>query len=66
MHSRGTNLHSQALSESLYQLGATVFIITYIIVEAGLVNVLRCASQERERDEINDQRVNPQLGRLPD
>lgn len=30
-----------------------MFIITYIIVEAGLVIVLRCASQERERDEIN-------------
>jgi len=31
-----------------------VFIITYIIVEAGQVILLRSASQEREMDEIND------------
>lgn len=49
MQSQGSILHSQALSESLYQLRATVFIITYIIVEAGLVIVLRSASQEREK-----------------
>lgn len=66
IYSQGTNLHSQVLSESLYQLGVTVFIITYIIVEPGLVIVLRCASQERGRDEINDQRVRPQLDRLLD
>lgn len=43
-----------------------MFIITYIIVEAGLVIVLRCSSQEREKDEINDQGVKPQLDRLLD
>ena len=43
-----------------------MFIITYIIVEAALVIVLRCASQERGTDEINNQGVNPQLDRLLD
>lgn len=43
-----------------------MFIITYIIVEAGLVIVLRCASQETEKDEINGQGVKPQLDRLLD
>lgn len=43
-----------------------MFIITYIIVEAGLVIVLRSASRERERDEINDQGVKSQLDRLLD
>lgn len=43
-----------------------MFIITYIIVEAGRLIVLRCVSQEREIDEINGQGVKPQLDRLPD
>lgn len=66
IYSQGTNLHRQPLSESLYQLGATVFIITCIIVEAGQTIVLRCASQEGERDEINASGVKPQLDSLLD
>lgn len=48
----------QPLSESLYQLAATVFIITYVIVEAEQqAIVLRCVSQERDRDETNGRGV---------
>lgn len=43
-----------------------MFFLTYIIVEAGLVIVLRCASQERGKDKINDQGVEPQSDRLLD
>lgn len=67
INSRGNNLPSQSVPESLYQLEATVFIITYMIAEAGLVTVLSCgASQERKRDETNDQGAKPQLDRLLD
>lgn len=38
--------------------------MTYIIVEAALVIVSRCVSQEGEMDEINDQGVQPQLAKL--
>lgn len=43
-----------------------MFIITCIIVEAGQTIVLRCASQEGERDEINAPGVKPQLDSLLD